>query len=132
MPTGPSGGSRTLMAAAALAGFVFVLMAAAGSHWLPGLDDPAAQRRLNAALLINGVHAVVLLALALISPAHPLLRRWAPLAFVVGIILFCGSLYGSLAGLFDSTRFAPAGGLALMLGWLMLVWHALSGRQATG
>ena len=46
---------------------------------------------------------------------------WAALCWVIGIVLFCGSLYGLAAG---GPRWlgpvTPFGGLALLAGWLSL------------
>jgi uncharacterized membrane protein YgdD (TMEM256/DUF423 family) len=47
------------------------------------------------------------------------LALFARLAFAAGIPLFCGSLVGA-ALLAWPTALAPAGGLALMLGWAIL------------
>ncbi len=49
----------------------------------------------------------------------------AGIAFCVGIILFCGSLYGmSLSGLRWLGPFTPLGGLAFVVGWTGFAWSA--------
>ena len=70
-------------------------------------------------ILCLALLAIVVLALS----GDTLALRLARWAFLAGLILFCGSLYGSV--LVDlSTRLAPAGGVALMLGWAAIVAHA--------
>jgi uncharacterized membrane protein YgdD (TMEM256/DUF423 family) len=59
------------------------------------------------------------LALVAIVARESRLALFARLAFAAGIALFCGSLVGA-ALLAWPTALAPAGGLALMLGWAIL------------
>jgi uncharacterized membrane protein YgdD (TMEM256/DUF423 family) len=58
---------------------------------------------------------------------------WAGRFFVIGIVLFSGSLYLlSLSGTRWIGAFTPLGGLALLIGWLLLgwgAWRAKSSRQ---
>lgn len=119
----------TLAASAAL-GFAGVLFAAAGSHWIDGLDDPARYRQWQAAVLVNLVHAPALLGFS----AHELLanRRFAgvsALLMFAGTALFSGSIYGALIMSADGPgSLAPAGGMLLLLGWLILLGVALNRR----
>ncbi|MBY0406330.1 MAG: DUF423 domain-containing protein, partial [Rickettsiales bacterium] len=49
-----------------------------------------------------------------------LAKQMARLAFAAGVVLFCGSLYAKGFALLGAAPLAPAGGMLLMLGWLLL------------
>ena len=68
-------------------------------------------------------HALALLAVAWLSTtARYKLANIAGCLYVAGIVLFCGSLYLSVAaGWPDVTIAAPFGGVAFILGWLVLL-----------
>lgn len=98
---------------------VAIGLSAYASH---GVGEAHAQSNLNTAALYLFGHGAVL---AILGPAS--LNRWGRAALYVlllGVLLFSGSLAGGvLAGW--STRLAPAGGMALMAGWLLLAVAAL-------
>jgi len=55
--------------------------------------------------------------------------RAAATAFLIGIILFSGSLYLlALAGWRGFALITPLGGTALLIGWALLLWHGIAGR----
>lgn len=74
-------------------------------------------------------HAPAFLTLGLVAPT--LLRRLALAALALGILLFCGDL---LAREFLGTRLfpmaAPAGGVTMIAGWLLVALSGLSGRRS--
>ena len=54
----------------------------------------------------------------------------AAIAFLIGIILFSGSLYLlALAGWRGFALITPLGGTALLIGWALLLWHGIAGRH---
>lgn len=113
-----TGLARVTAAFGALACALAVGLAAYASH---GLEGQAAARTGLAALFAFG-HG---LALLLLAPAATSRLRGIGLgALAVGLCLFSGSL---LAAVFAGapTGLAPAGGLLLMLGWLMIGVDAL-------
>ena len=75
--------------------------------------------------LVHGVHALALLGVA----AHPGSAKWSGWLFVVGTVLFCGSLY-SMVLLYVLTghkygvlgAITPFGGISFILAWLSLGW----------
>lgn len=93
---------------------VAVGLSAYASH---GIADAQAQSHVQTAALFAFGHG---LALAALAPSTT--RRMGKAALgllLLGTLLFAGSLVGgALFGL--PTRLAPAGGIALMLGWV--VW----------
>ena len=66
---------------------------------------------------------------ALIRGAAPALRL-AGGAFLLGILLFSGSLYLlAFSGWRGFAWITPMGGMALLAGWGLLLWHGVRGRR---
>jgi uncharacterized membrane protein YgdD (TMEM256/DUF423 family) len=102
----------------AIVGFAGVALGAFGAHALK--DHLTALQMASVwetAVLYHLVHAVVLLVLA----GRPVLARLAWIFFLVGIILFSGSLYVlAYTGIRWLGVITPLGGLSLLAGWLVL------------
>ena len=110
--------------AAAISGLVGVAAGAYGWHGLAAADG--AREIYTTGVHYQMWHSLALLAVAWLAES----RRgtaaerwitWAGAAFVLGIVLFSGSLY--FYGFFGDVPFpgaAPAGGVALMAGWAFL------------
>jgi uncharacterized membrane protein YgdD (TMEM256/DUF423 family) len=112
---------------AAIFGFLGVALGAFGAH---GLHDLLVKNgRLanwDTAVLYHLVHAVVLLTIARIEPL-PRLAWWL---FASGIAVFSGTLY--VLAITDARwlgKITPIGGLALMVGWLMLALQRSGSRR---
>lgn len=115
----------------ALNGLLAVTAGAYGRHWLAGGD--VAREMFQIASQYQMVHALALLAVAGLAsmPSQGRLSSAtvAGVAFAVGVLLFSGSLYAfGLTGGLLLPGAAPAGGFALMAGWLALMWTALRSR----
>lgn len=97
---------------AALACGLSVALGAYASH----VAEPQSRQRLALAALFAFGHGLALIQLDARSSR---LARLASACFVIGIVLFCGSLAG--AGLVGSTtKLVPFGGGLLILGWLFV------------
>jgi uncharacterized membrane protein YgdD (TMEM256/DUF423 family) len=117
---------RTTLFAAGLLGATGVACGAFGAH---ALRDWLAERGMTVAWETAAryqlLHAVALFGAAIWSrQAQGAVQRrvgWAAACWCLGIVLFCGSLYGLAAG---GPRWlgpvTPLGGLALLAGWLCL------------
>jgi uncharacterized membrane protein YgdD (TMEM256/DUF423 family) len=74
-------------------------------------------------------HALALLIVAVFSAIPQFSTRWlklAAIAFILGIVLFSGSLYLlALSGIKWLGAVTPLGGVAFILGWLALIVAAL-------
>jgi uncharacterized membrane protein YgdD (TMEM256/DUF423 family) len=110
---------------AGLSGLLAVALGAYGSHGLKGVEVVLANR-FDTAVQYHFFHTLALLAVVVLAISMDSLGlRLARWAFLLGIVLFCGSLYASVfSNGAWSTRMAPAGGIMLMLGWLALMVHA--------
>ena len=83
-----------------------------------------AQHALYTAAAMALVHGVALIAYA---PRRSRAGGFAQFAFVLGALLFSGSLVGAHA-LGWPTRLAPAGGVTLIVGWLLAAVERSSRR----
>jgi len=113
--------------AAAINGFLAVALGAFGAHGLASrlAHVENAAKRLewwNTASHYHLVHALALGLLAAFCPQLPARWvSWAGASWTIGIFLFCGSLYAmSASGRTSLALATPFGGLALLVGWVML------------
>ena len=116
---------------AALNGFGAVAAGAYGYHWLEVSDSGFRD------VFMMGVdyqmwHALALLAVAWLAERGDgptlavVIAGWS---FLIGILLFCGSLYAlGLTGESLLPGAAPLGGSAFLLGWSALGWAAFGRR----
>ena len=101
--------------AAGINGFIAVVMGAIAAH---AIADPHMAAMAEKASLYQLIHAVLLLWLA---DRKGRFSGFARHLFLVGIILFCGTLYiKALTGWALITKLAPTGGMSFMAGWLMI------------
>lgn len=120
---------RVLIAAGSISAFIGVALGAFGAHGL--------RKRLPEDLLAVfeiGVRYQLYHALALVGCGAaagrlaPGLLGWTGILFVLGTVVFSGSLYVlSLSGKRWLGAVTPLGGLALLAGWACLAWAALAG-----
>jgi len=121
---------RPLLLAAGLLGFTGVALGAFGAHGLKATLEATGQLHTwEKAVFYQLVHAVALFALA--NWPNPATRRIGA-CWIGGVLLFSGSLYvlalgGPVKFLWPVT---PLGGLALLVGWLLLTWSALRQTEA--
>jgi len=119
--------AKTYLLLAAINGFVAVALGAFGAHGL--------KQRLSADMLAvyqTGVqyhfyHTLALLAVAvlMLSGAQQNLLRWSGALFVLGIVIFSGSLYLlSVTGTRWLGAITPLGGVAFLAGWIVLALAA--------
>lgn len=119
---------RGWLAAAGLNGFLAVAMDAVGAHLLQGHLSAHAIELVETAARYQMFHALALFGVAWLAAARSdTVTRIAGFAFLIGILLFSGGLYGlGLTGSGSFAMLAPFGGVAFMLGWLALVGAALT------
>jgi uncharacterized membrane protein YgdD (TMEM256/DUF423 family) len=103
---------------AAAFGFLAVLLGAFGAHGLESrLTELNRVETWETAVFYHFVHALALLGLSLM----PRPSKGAAYGFIIGILIFSGSLYVlSLTGITKLGAITPIGGLSMMLGWACL------------
>lgn len=109
----------------AVIGFLGVALGAFGAHGLePRLEANGTGEVWKTAVLYHLVHAVMLFLVATRANFH----RGAWISFLLGILLFSGSLYVlALTNLTWLGAVTPFGGLSLLAGWGWLIWRPSSG-----
>ncbi|HVT32679.1 MAG TPA: DUF423 domain-containing protein [Rhodanobacteraceae bacterium] len=117
---------RTVIIVGALLGAAAVLLGAFGAHALRGSLDARSLAIWQTAVSYQFWHVLAAIAAALLArdDASPSLRIAAS-AFVAGIVLFSGSLYALALGAPSAIgAVTPFGGVALVVGWIVLAIHA--------
>jgi uncharacterized membrane protein YgdD (TMEM256/DUF423 family) len=130
--------TRWILVAAGVSGAAGVLLGSFGAH---GLDTVLAERGLEDALIAKRldqfdvgvryhlIHSIALLALASVRTGSSDCRRWVAWMFLLGLLLFSGSLYGLvLTNTPVLGAITPLGGLCWVAGWLLV---AILSRRAS-
>ena len=108
---------------AGLNGAIAVGLGAFAAHAMAGSDMDYARSLVEKGAHYQLIHAVALVAIAAVVrhvPDEKLLRT-AAYAMLVGIVFFCGALYViAFTGLSVFGAVAPIGGIAFIVGWLLL------------
>lgn len=107
--------------------FISVAAGAFGAHALKQSLSPEMLAIWQTAVHYQMVHALGLIAIALLMPRFDqvMLKR-AGIAMLIGILIFSGSLYGlALSGIRILGAITPIGGLAFLIAWAMLASAAI-------
>ncbi len=133
--------SRRIILLGAIAAAAGVALGAFGAH---GLEDRLialgyeAELSTRMAWFETGVTYQLYHALGLIVVANLPRSRWASVAFLLGILLFSGSLYAMTFLSADWKKLGaivPIGGLSFILGWIVVAygaWRKSRPEQALG
>jgi uncharacterized membrane protein YgdD (TMEM256/DUF423 family) len=117
---------RFIVALGAVQGLLAVVAAAAAAHLAAGRLDGVRLRSVDAAVQMQGWHALALVACGLWAMrGGGTLAGWAGAAFLLGSVLFCTAAWVNGAANVSLGPTAPTGGLLLMLGWLLLAISVL-------
>ncbi|HEY0178679.1 MAG TPA: DUF423 domain-containing protein [Dokdonella sp.] len=117
---------RFALLAGCIAGAFGVVLGAFGAHALRGVLDGDALGVWRTAVDYEFWHALALLAVAAAARARPTRALTiAAVAFALGTVLFCASLYALALGAPRAFGLVtPFGGVALLAGWLAFAVHA--------
>jgi len=123
-----------LITVSAVVGLLGVALGAFGAHGLETQLEatPEQLEWWRTATFYHLVHVVPLLGIGVLQEQRPGGNR-AGQAFLIGILLFSGSLYAMGLGApkwFGAVT--PFGGLALMAGWGLLAFYGARGKRAGG
>lgn len=118
--------TKLLIIAGALSGAVAVAAGAFGAHALAARVTPERLQTFETGVRYQMYHTIALFVVAWIAASWP---SWqastAGVLFLIGIIIFSGSLY--VLVLTDTGwlgAITPIGGVAFIGGWLLLAWAA--------
>ena len=109
----------------AVAGLVVVGLSAWAAHGAPAGFEGAQRRGVDSALMIQGWHALALIAAGLMAERGCWLAQLAGAAFAIGTVMFCGAVWWSALGNPSLGSVAPIGGTTLIIGWALLAVAAL-------
>jgi len=121
--------ARLFLAIASILGALSVAGGAFGAHALKGKLTESALNSFETGIRYQMYHAIALLLIALLITQYPNVKGFVTTGwcFVVGVILFSGSLYGlSLAGIKALGPVTPLGGLAFIAGWISVALASTS------
>jgi uncharacterized membrane protein YgdD (TMEM256/DUF423 family) len=118
---------KALPVIAAMLGGLAVATGAFGAHALAGMAEARTVELVETGSRYQLAHALATLVAGILHPE----RSASRLAFLVGAILFPGSLYVLALGLPRwLAMLAPVGGVSFMLGWALLAIDLARGRRA--
>jgi len=112
-------------------GFVGVLTGAFGAHGLEKTLDAYSLKIWHTAVTYQMTHALALVLLGLFERQIGVKIPLASWSFLVGILIFSGSLYVlALTGMKILGAITPFGGAAFLIGWLAFAWAGWKSIQA--
>lgn len=120
---------RTFVLLGATLAFLGVALGAFGSHGLEGRVEPRDLETFATAARYQMYHALALIGVGWIVTRWPgggsVVAGWA---FLVGVLVFSGSLYLLvLTGARWWGAVTPLGGVILLVGWAALAWRVFQG-----
>lgn len=103
-----------------------VAFGAFGAHALRERLEPRMLEVFQTGVQYQFLHGLALLLLAALSQGDPLRYRMSAICFLIGIVLFSGSLYAlSLSGVRGFGAVTPLGGVLFLVGWGALAWTSI-------
>ena len=104
----------------ALSGALAVMLGAFAAHGLKGSLTVQMLETYQTGVLYHFIHTLALLAVIFL-PLNERSLHWAARCFMLGIVLFPGSLYLiAISGISILGIITPVGGSAFIAGWLLL------------
>ena len=116
-----------ILAIGALFAFLGVAAGAFGAHGLRDHLSPDTMAIYQTGVQYQLIHALALVALGCQARLKVSTPAWL---FVVGILIFSGSLYVlAISGITWLGAITPFGGIAFLAGWAILAWEAFRSRE---
>lgn len=115
--------AKVFITLASLSGMLAVMLGAFGAHALKGRLDSYSLGVFETAVQYHFYHSFALLAVGILAVSQPqtVLLKSSGWLFVVGLVVFSGSLYVlSFTGMRWLGAITPLGGLAFIAGWACL------------
>lgn len=119
---------RLWLSTGALSMLTALAFASATGHALKGDFVPVLRQILDTAREVHFVHSLALIAVGIVSAqfGRKLLIDLAGIAFLAGIVCFCGGIYLAFGPSAANVKpLIPVGGVALMLGWILFAAGSL-------
>jgi len=117
---------KKILTIAAISGMLAVILGAFGAHGLKKILTPEMLEVFKTGVQYQFYHTFALLAVGILmyfSESKSL--KWSANMFIVGIVLFSGSLYAlAISGIKILGAITPLGGVAFIVGWILLAVYA--------
>jgi uncharacterized membrane protein YgdD (TMEM256/DUF423 family) len=109
-------------------------LSAFGFHGLPKVATPQQVESWHWATELQFHQSLGLILIALLAPrlGNPRLLTAAAGIMILGLVLFCGTIYVNTLGILPVGQLAPFGGGSFMLAWLLVAIAAFRARSGTG
>ncbi|MEB4591811.1 DUF423 domain-containing protein [Candidatus Thiothrix sp. Deng01] len=109
-----------------LSGMLAVILGAFGAHGLENWVDAKMLQRFHTGVEYQFYHSLALLVIGLAYYKYNnKIYLYSGYAFILGIILFSGSLYAYvLTGYKGIVAVTPIGGVSFIIGWMLLFFSA--------
>lgn len=116
---------KSILTVAAISGLVAVILGAFGAHFLKGIISPEMLETYKTGIQYQFYHTIVLLAVGvLMSFFNSKALKWSAYLFVIGMLLFSGSLYVmAISGVKALGIITPFGGVIWIAAWILLIVH---------
>ncbi|ACE84750.1 DUF423 domain-containing protein [Cellvibrio japonicus] len=127
--------ARVFLVIGALSGLLSVVLGAFAAHGLKQQLSDSALQAFQIGVQYQMYHALALILAALLLMLQPAWTglKASGLAFILGALLFSGSLYAlALGGPRWLGPVTPLGGLSFMLGWLLFAVAVWRGKHQAG
>ena len=120
---------KLFIAFAALFGIMAVIIGSLSAHAIDKGLSTEALERINTGLEYQFYHVAALLSIGILASLHrnadSFLLKLSGVAFILGILLFSGSLYAyAITGNDQFATITPFGGISFILGWLFLFFFS--------
>lgn|SRR6185312_7641650 len=125
---------------AGISGCIAVILGALGAHALngkveAGLLSPQSMHAYETAVHYQLMHTLAIMAMVALRDKYPLYSKTIITLFMIGIVLFSGSIYGLVAGNLTGINMkwmgpiTPLGGLCFIAGWVAIVISAIKSKN---
>ena len=120
--------NKKITVLAAVMGALTVIIGAFGAHGLKEIVSEKTITSFETGVRYQMYHVIVILIIGFSAYIDPKTQKWVSRFFVIGILLFSGSIYLIVMKdiFFINTKIftiaTPIGGLFLILGWLRLTY----------
>lgn len=120
---------KVFIGLAALFGLLAVVIGALNAHAIDRGFSAEALQRIDTGLKYHVTHIAALLSVGVLASLHrnydATTLKLSGFAFILGILIFSGSLYAyAITGNDVFGKITPLGGISFMLGWLFLFFFS--------
>jgi len=116
---------KTVLSVAAISGLLAVALGAFGAHGLKAIISPEMLEVYKTGVQYQFYHTFALLAVGILMNFNQSKAlKWSATLFIIGMILFSGSLYVlAISGIKALGFITPFGGVTWLAAWVLLFVH---------